>query len=387
MEENKAKNGQTLGNNIDFKKYMKYIIPITIIVVIVLAIVIYFKVFYRTSIDITKYIEIEYSGFNGYATAEATVNTSEMEELFENERLYYNFLNYYDIEIENNENLSNGDTVVVNIKITNEDWLKENKLKLGKDSVSFEVEGLEEGTVVDVFADLEIEVSGYSPEISISVNNNNVDDFIRTVTYSLSQSSDLSNGDVVTITAQYSEDTAFENKAIVAEDTMEYTIENQGYYVSSVDDLGEEALSTIKQELSDVIDVYINDYVTNGVSPVYDLSRSYGLTDLESADDAEVTEPELVNMYLLTPKENNHSSCYNYIYAIYKMTFTDTGNNSSVTWYFAGYVKEVAVLDGEIANYSDLSFERESNKNEDVDDLYTNCIDSMKTGYIIETIE
>lgn len=168
---------------------------------------------------------------------------------------------------------------------------------------------------------------------------------------------------------------------------MEYTIENQGYYVSSVDDLGEEALSTIKQELSDVIDVYINDYVTNGVSPVYDLSRSYGLTDLESADDAEVTEPELVNMYLLTPKENNHSSCYNYIYAIYKMTFTDTGNNSSVTWYFAGYVKEVAVLDGEIANYSDLSFERESNKNEDVDDLYTNCIDSMKTGYIIETIE
>lgn len=113
MEENKAKNGQTLGNNIDFKKYMKYIIPITIIVVIVLAIVIYFKVFYRTSIDITKYIEIEYSGFNGYATAEATVNTSEMEELFENERLYYNFLNYYDIEIENNENLSNGDTVVV----------------------------------------------------------------------------------------------------------------------------------------------------------------------------------------------------------------------------------------------------------------------------------
>ena len=387
MEENKAQNGQTLGNNIDFKKYMKYIIPIAIIVVIVLAIVIYFKVFYRTSIDVTKYIEIEYSGFNGYATAEATVNTSEMEELFENERLYYNFLNYYNIEIENNENLSNGDTVVVNIKITNEDWLKENKLKLGKDSVSFEVEGLEEGTVVDVFADLEIEVSGYSPEISISVNNNNADDFIRTVTYSLSQSSDLSNGDVVTITAQYSEDTAFENKAIVAEDTMEYTIENQGYYVSSVDDLGEEALSTIKQELSDVIDVYINDYVTNGVSPVYDLSRSYGLTDLESADDAEVTEPELVNMYLLTPKENNHSSCYNYIYAIYKMTFTDTGNNSSVTWYFAGYVKEVAVLDGEIANYSDLSFERESNKNEDVDDLYTNCIDSMKTGYIIETIE
>ena len=387
MEENKAKNGQTLGNNIDFKKYMKYIIPIAIIVVIVLVIVIYFKVFYRTSIDITKYIEIEYSGFNGYATAEATVNTSEMEELFENERLYYNFLNYYDIEIENNENLSNGDTVVVNIKITNEDWLKENKLKLGKDSVSFEVEGLEEGTVVDVFADLEIEVSGYSPEISISVNNNNADDFIRTVTYSLSQSSDLSNGDVVTITAQYSEDTAFENKAIVAEDTMEYTIENQGYYVSSVDDLGEEALSTIKQELSDVIDVYINDYVTNGVSPVYDLSRSYGLTDLESADDAEVTEPELVNMYLLTPKENNNSSYYNYVYAIYKMTFTDTGNNSSVTWYFAGYVKEVAVLDGEIVNYSDLSFEKDSNYDEDVDDLYTNCIDSMKTGYIIETIE
>ena len=386
VEKNKKINLKSL-----LKKNLKWIILILIIILIVVGIAVYFNVFYRKTLNISKYVYVEYDGFNEYGTVEAYLDTEGLEDEFETSKQYEKFLEYYELIIEPDDNLTNGDTITVSITLSNDNWLDNNKLKLDSEYITFTVEGLEDATKVDVFETLEIEVTGYSPEIRVQVNNNSSDEFIKTVSYSLSESYGLSNGDLITITANYSSLDAKEQKIVVIEDEMSYTITNQGYYIETFGEttFSEAAIETLKQDLSDIVDTYVNGSYFNNV-PI-----DYIFDEVTDTDNLAPNTPELQNLYILTKKENNNSLKYDYynmIYGLFKVTFTDSSNGSTYDWYFGAYVTDVAVtVDGEIANYEDLSFARYDDgtvtgDGSSLDELYTGAIDSKKEYFVIETI-
>lgn len=378
---------ETATNSTKKKKSFKLalIIILSVCIFVGIIIAIYFLFFSIETIDLEKYIKAEFEGYDGYGTASVKLDSSLKDE-FKDSSVYKKFKKKAELEItSDNYDLKNGDTIKVKIDISNS-WLEKNRLKIKDKTINIKVSDLPEADTIDVFEDLEITVDGVSPNLSVSVNNNNPDEFIRTIYYYLSDSYGLENGDTITITASYSEYDAQEMGVIVAEDTMEYTIEDQPYYANKKDDITENVITALSEDMIEEV----KDNIDSAKSSVYNKnSETYNPTSYYS-DDLIASEPELVNIYLLSSK--NPDSYYYYencIYNIYKVTYTSQETNATFDWYFASYTTDVAVTaDGKLyeddygyyfySNYSD---------GDTIENLYDEYIDSQKSDYIIETIK
>lgn len=78
----------------------------------------------------------------------------------------------------------------------------------------------------NVFENIALNYEGFSPLISVSVNTDNMVQFVKdNVVFKVSPDSGLSNGDTVTITAMYSTAVMEENGCKVANDIMTMTVE------------------------------------------------------------------------------------------------------------------------------------------------------------------
>lgn len=359
------------------------ILAVCLLVGIITAV--YFLFFSAKTIDLAKYIKAEYDGYDGYATATVELDSAIKDE-FDDSSLYKKFKKKVELEItSDNYDLKNGDTIKVKVDIPNS-WLENNRLKIKDKTISLEVSGIPEADVVDVFEDLEITVDGVSPNLSVSVNNNNPDEFIRTVYYSLSNSYGIENGDTITITANYSEYDAQEMGVIVAEDTMEYTVENQPYYANKKDDITETVITSLGEDMVEEV----KDNINSGKSRVYyKNSETYDPTSYYS-DDLVAGEPVLVNVYLLSSKDPDSYYYYdNYVYGIYKVTYTSQETGATFDWYFTSYTTDVAVTaDGEL--YEDdytRYFYSNYSEGDSAENLYEEYIDSQKSNYIIETVK
>lgn len=137
----------------------------------------------RTKVDIKDYVEVEFDGLNGYATASLNVDYDRLNDLVaedmqkfvskitkDNSELLlfglYDIGNYIKIDFkEEYHNLSNGDTVTVTVSpqeetlklfgIDYKDVEKGLGIKFVDTEVSFKVEGLQDGTFVDLFEGIE----------------------------------------------------------------------------------------------------------------------------------------------------------------------------------------------------------------------------------------
>lgn len=88
---------------------------------------------------------------------------------------------------------------------------------------------------LDVFENIALDYDGFTPLISVSVNTDNMKQFVKdNVVFKVSPDSELSNGDIVTITAMYSTSVMEENGYTVAGDVIEMTVEGSEH---TADDL------------------------------------------------------------------------------------------------------------------------------------------------------
>lgn len=371
----------TKANSEKKKSKAKVIVTIVILVLIAAVVAVYFLVFARKTIDLSEFIDVEYHGYDGYAYADVSIS-KDLKKYLDDSSLYKKFVEKVEMTVKDNENLSNDDEIEIKVKIS-ETWLKNNKLKLKDNKVTVKVKDLEKAEVVDVFEGIEVEITGISPNLNVSVNNNNSDSFIRTVSYYTSESSGLSNGDVITITANYNSYTAEEQGVVVAKDTMEYKIENQPEYVMSASELKEDILNVIKPELQKKVKEEADN---NSSALVYhNYNQDYGT-------EYSVSEPELVNMYLLTIKDSSNSfwSDTNKLYGIYKVVFTSKANGQNFDWYFVANTYDIAIdVEGKLKNKDELKYNVSTrwNDGKTEEEAYNDLISDEKTNYIIEKIE
>lgn len=372
------------------------------VIIIILAILaggigaaVYFLIFAPKEIDLSKYLTVEYAGYNGYATATVTIDEKELKKELDDSKLAKKFAEKAKIEIKDNEDLKNGNNLQVKVDISST-WLENNKLKLKSDNVSIKVEGLEEAEVIDLFEDLDITVEGVSPELRMSVNNNNSDKFIRTVTYKMedsegatssSQLTGLANGDKVFITAQYNQTDLDDAGYVVAEETYEYTIKDEPEYISSKDQVNDSIKETIKTNLLEEV----KDAITqNDNDAIY-----YAYDNIKWNESFTNTEPELMNMYLLTPKKSVDSYYWgtsnNIVYAIFKVVYTSTETGTAYEYYYTANIEDAAIDDEKFYDTIKYDYEVSSTWGGDEygktqDEAYDYFIDSKKTDYIIEDL-
>ena len=190
-------------------KKTKFII-IGIVVAVIAAVALLVMLLSPKTIVLDDYIDVEISGYNGYGQA---ILTTDEEALFfklaeksgksaEELLIYGMFNDVLDIELDNEDNLSNGDTVKVTFD-ADEEFFKSlgYKIKLKKDTYS--VADLPEAKKIDPFDYLNITYEGYDPYVRPVLSNSSTDSFVSSGISFYTNGYNLHEGDTFTVTAQY----------------------------------------------------------------------------------------------------------------------------------------------------------------------------------------
>lgn len=170
------------------------------------------------------------------------------------------------LEIENPENLANGDEVKVAI-VYDQDRAKSYGVKFVGDSYTYKVEGLSELQQLDPFSDLSVWFEGVAPDVSVRYEYSGEDSLLSTGMFYADTEYGLGIGDKVVISLRLSEEEAVYQGYQLTALSKEYTCENVDTYMENADQLTEPVLEQMKQDASDCIESYFAnhyDYISCG---------------------------------------------------------------------------------------------------------------------------
>ena len=256
--------------------------------------------------DVTSTAEVNFDGYNGYGvcTIENEYkwiddvldwygNKIDSEEKASAEMELMDTVTY---EIDKPENLSNGDTVTIAVKIGSaaDDYA----FKLTGKEIKATVKGLEEADEFDPFEDISVIYDGFAPNGTASINTENN---TGSISYELDKSTGLSNGDKITVTAStpYGMDEYAQTYGKVFSSTeKEYTVEGLASYASSIDEISKDALNKMLSQANDSIQADCASWAEGN--------------SLKSA--------EFIGYYFLKNKEGFEEEPYNELYCVYKNT-------------------------------------------------------------------
>lgn len=150
-----------------------------------------------------------------------------------------------------NKNLKNGDVVEVEVRVADPNMFEGIKLVGFKEKVK--VEGLvdyREVTDKELFQDIELIYTDYSPYLEVEVMNHSEDGFLSSVSYTVENNGKIKNGDTITINASWAESYANEMMCYVSgTGKKEVKVENQAKYILNKDEISEEMLNQLKEKL------------------------------------------------------------------------------------------------------------------------------------------
>jgi len=268
-------------------------------------------------IDLSDYIDVEYEGYNKHATATVKFN-KDLKDEFEDSSIYNSFISNATLEVKDNENLANEQEIEISVEIPSS-WLNENGIALKSDTIKVQVSDLKDATEIDVFKDINVEITGMSPDLKVTISTKSDDEFIKTVRYSASKTSGISNGEKITITASSWDKKMAESKGyVLKKETMEYTVDGQAAYIFSTSEIKDDVKTSFKNTFiekatSKATEAY--DYWGSSVKKHIRNDTDYKYTDLDEGNetdainqDLSIGNIEVASMYLLTKKEDKISS-------------------------------------------------------------------------------
>ncbi len=268
-------------------------IAAVLVLVIVLAVVLS----QPKTVNLDELITVEFSGYDTVGTAYAHFDeealNAQLAKALNSEKASLSSLEGYlacrgaiSLSLDQAQNLSNGDEVVVNVDYNNE-AVKNYKVKFTGGSHKFTVEGLEPVKEIDPFADLKISFSGISPNGSVEYTYEGSADYLSQYSFQSDKTSGLRNGDTITVTLPgFETENTVHSGYRLTEQSKTYTVEGLDEYVDSYEDLPEEFLNHVKQESEDIISAYIAQSY-NKECPTGELEYAgYAFMCVKSAEDA-----------------------------------------------------------------------------------------------------
>lgn len=358
--------------------------------------------------DANDYLDVSFSGNNGSGVAEVIMNSSfndrinsdlyggngTAEQVFEIQAYILDAVSY---NIDGNSTgLSNGDEVTVSLTADN-DKLKEHGIQFTDSTATFKVSGLgdsasansnaennkseennDELVELDVFEGLSVTYSGNAPKGKAWISYEGDNDFIKNnVNFSADNSSNLSNGDVIVITAKCNEDILANNGYKITNSEKSFTVKGLEYYP---DNLGGYDLTEIDAMIYE---------------PAYDelVSMGYGIGDSRLITELLANEGKTgtwtITSETMSPakkfvyyKADRSYSQYIIYYDAAITAENQNGENADTNIYVVGGVHEIKInSDGEIAvnegntfHYSDVYIYIGMTLEEAIEDYSTNSI-------------
>lgn len=283
-----------------------------------------------TEIDLSKYIDVTYSGLDGKGEASLQFDREKLQEeidytlLSDNQK--YDFDKNMAIStlsssvsatLDKCDGLSNGDKIVVSISVSEEEEKKCNVKFVGTEDKEFIVEGLKEIVELDAFDSkwfdtsdgVVLNYSGTSPNLTLEISNNITDDVLSKIQYSASKQYNIKKGESITITAELPY--GFEDEGyVLKEESKTVVCDNVAEYIQSIDDIDDETWDKIKAQCDDLFTANFSDISKNYRT----LYTSDGSVTLSSAEKVENFKYD--SIYFLSQKEgiehSHFSSSFNH---------------------------------------------------------------------------
>lgn len=275
-----------------------------------------------TTIDLNKYIKIETTGYNTMGKAEVsfdyvafTEDYSDKIEVVANQ----DEANDHEINLELNlgsqpyaalvnccvefkadktDNLSNGDVIKITWNCDDKNAKAYFNCKLKYSDIEQKVEGLEEVGTFNPFEHVEVKFEGIAPNGTATVKPNYDKKEMQYINFSIDKSHDLSNGDVVVVTAEVDDEFMQKFNAIPNPTSKEFTVEGINSYVTSASEIDESALNEMKKQAEDVYMAHV--------------AREWGESD-------ELESLTYAGYYFLSAKSDSRYGDRNYMYMVYKV--------------------------------------------------------------------
>ena len=284
------------------KKRIKIFTIIGVLAVLTITIVVYFAT-KKTTIDLSKYVEFDEEGYDGYGTVSYR---------FDEERFYRDYKDlkytkaakkriredweeftsayiaetpaihelkdtYIRCSLDKSSELSNGDTVKLSFGIDEEKAekiLKEFKVKIKAEDVTYVVSGLQDVASFDPFDGVEVTFSGVSPRGSADYEIKNNDENKEFLRYQFAGDvyEVLKEGDKVTLYIsangygmgekdEINEACAKKLGAVPTAYEKTFTVEGLSKYAESVNDISEETMNAMDKKARDVLnEIVANDW-------------------------------------------------------------------------------------------------------------------------------
>lgn len=342
-------------------------------------------------IDVMESVVLTFNGVDGYGVAE-------IEDAYAWEKSAFEAAGIQDIEdfsdlgdafviesavsydISPKENLSNGDEVIVTAQIDNE-AVEQYKIKFEAKEKRFVVEGLPEVQTIDLFENIDVTFQGIAPNATATIIDANTDYYVYTQ-YNLDKKSNLSDGDIITVTAKYDAEELLNAGYIAESDTKEFRVSNVPKYVTELSEIPDDILGKMKNQIEDAM--------------LAQVASRWVETDSLSG-------MNYVGSYLLKLKDGMYGNASNYLYIIYKI---DVENSADVfSFYTYGCFNNLIILeDGtcsvDLSNYQTPSgsgmFGMVSGEAfrkgeyyylgyEDIESLFNNCVTANIENYEYES--
>ena len=343
-----------------------------------------------SKIDLSKYITLEYEGYNKYATAKASFDEKALKKDFDSS-IAKEFIDQASLSIKNNSKLENNKDVEINISIP-DSWLKKNGLELKSNTIKIKVEGLKEATEIDGFSGMKVDITGMSPNLNLSVSNTSTDEFIKTIIYTPEKTSGISNNDTVKINiTSFDEKMAKEKGYVLKETSTNYKVENQAAYVYNLSEITPDVKEQIKSSYIEKAKAKATeiDWGDERAKEKIRYYTDYTYVDLGDSNinqDLSIGNPEITALYLLTNKDNSKTYLdTNKIIGIIKIPYTSNINGVTYNWYITVTGSNFSLKsDGSISD--NTVYESTTEYGESQEKAYSTYLDSQKSNYNVESI-
>ena len=226
------------------------------------------------TINLDQYLTIKGSGYNGYGSADATIDWDAIKERYGKkisikkkksgsglslDDLYgYTdpidvLSNCVSVSFKPSKGLSNGDEVSYTWDIEEDVLNKFVDCKLKYKDGTQKIDGLEEVGQFDPFHDITVEYDGIAPNGEAYFNYNGSE--LSSYDFSADKTRGLRNGDVITLTLNLNEsrirDLAESYGRVPSTTEKQYTVEGLGSYLESLSQVDDASLQAMQQQAAD----------------------------------------------------------------------------------------------------------------------------------------
>lgn len=323
-EQTSKKDGTERANKKAFKFKPIYLLPLLLIVLALGAV--YFlnnRKPTSTEIDLTQYMDVNFTGDDGKASPNASINTSKLLADHANDIAYVNkdrkddsygsAANQFVEELQNStnfqfskdSNLSNGEEITAVANISDSSLLDDYNVLFTNTMKSVIVDGLITTESVDPFQYINVDFEGEDPNISLVTSlTEDAPEYMANVEIAPSKTSELTAGEEVNISLMFDEDEIFNTYGLrlspvdqtftvpgepngneTEENNEEKSADNNANlngYISSVDNLNEDLLGTLKYNAGQLIK---NTFNQRSFTQIGDINYLGAITGTDSNSD------------------------------------------------------------------------------------------------------